>query len=208
MQKTPQTEKVIGMIVEDIDTDFANTLINRLFLHIRDRAILALYEDHSQIDKKSREDLRRLKSLSIYSMGSGEEQQRTFERIMKKFSELNIQNGALYLYEKPVKYSAAEISAFPDHIDLKCVVRDGVITMIPKTRQRSLVSNLFTRSELPKKSRGFIVFYVFYDDIIYGLLVCELDNNIYERGEYICIELGMALDILEGNGENNRLPRF
>ena len=49
------------------------------------------------------------------------------------------------------------------------------------------------------KGRGFIVFPVFYKDIIYGFLMCEAINDVYERGEFIAIQLGRTLYLNDMN---------
>ena len=53
----------------------------------------------------------------------------------------------------------------------------------------------FVRDETSMKCRGFIVLPVFYKDIIYGFLMCEAIDDIYERGEFIALQLGKTFYI-------------
>ena len=38
-----------------------------------------------------------------------------------------------------------------------------------------------------------IVFPVYYNNIIYGLLLCDCEQSIIEKGEFITLQLGQAV---------------
>ena len=47
------------------------------------------------------------------------------------------------------------------------------------------------------KCQGFVALPVFFRDRLYGFMLCELSGDIYERGEYIALQLGRAIHIAE-----------
>ena len=72
-------------------------------------------------------------------------------------------------------------------------MRAGELYVIPEERQRGPMSKIFLRDELPAKCRGFAALNIFYGNKIYGILMCEITDEIYNRGDYIALQLGRAI---------------
>ena len=117
----------------------------------------------------------------------------SFERILRSVEIFGIKNAAFYMYEKPFRYTGNSSSDLPLTAELKCVVRDGRTHIVSHQKQRCQMADLFERIELPQKIKGYIVFPVFHMDMIYGLLLCDTDGDIYDKGEYIALQLGRAV---------------
>ena len=178
----------------------ASYMVNKLFLRIKDRAMLALSEHSIRDHENFIEGREKLQQFLIDGTIYAGSQQNNIDYIIRNIDKLGIRNAALFLYEEPVVCDTKSRSMFPDHIMLRCVIKSGELYILPKNRQRCLVSELFTRPELPPKCKGFVALPVFYSDFIYGLFLCEIDKNIYNRGEYIAVQLGRTIYL------NDELP--
>ena len=171
----------------------ANVMNNRLFAHMKDQALRAISAQRIRENQKDQEERERLQEFLIETTeyaGTGEE---TVETVISNFDKLGLRNAAFYMYEEPVSYDHEKMTVFPGLVYLKCVMKAGELYVIPKERQECPMSSMFSRTELPRKCKGYITFPVFLRRKIYGLLICELTRDIFERGEDIAGQLGRAL---------------
>ena len=171
----------------------ANVLNNRLFVHMKDLAIRALTRQVSAERRQYYAEQKRIHEFLIEStpfQGTGEE---AMERMLQNIGKLGLLNAALYLYENPVVYSLKYMNLFPDEFRLMCVMREGNLQVIPKEKRICPVGNLLLREELPARCRSYVAFPVLYSYYVYGVLLCELTEEILDRGEYLAAQIGRAI---------------
>ncbi len=185
------TDKLVAGV--NTKTKGANMFVNRLFVRIKDRAILALSEQNIQDSENIITGREQLQQFLIDGTAYARVKNENLENIIRSVDKLGIDNAALYLFDEPVVFNSSNPYMFPDSINLRCVIKSGELYIMPKQRQKCHLSRLFTRSELPSRCKGFVVLPVFYRDIIYGVFICELVNDIYNRGEYIALQLGRTV---------------
>ena len=194
------TEKIQHTMNMHQKSAAANIMINRLFLRMKDKAILSLSEQNIREHESflsGREKLQQFLIDGTVYAGSGQDH---LDNVIRRIDQLGIKNAALFMFEEPVMCDTKSHSMFPDHIMLRSVIKQGEMYILPKERQNGLVSEMFSRPELPSKCRGFVVLPVFYSDLIYGLFLCELTKDIYNRGEYLAVQLGRTIYL------NDELP--
>ncbi|WP_294470847.1 LacI family DNA-binding transcriptional regulator [uncultured Ruminococcus sp.] len=166
----------------------ATVLVNRLFSRMKDRAIMA--QSMHMISRENNYASEMLK-MESFMIGSASGNCRE-ENIYRNFGQLGLDNSALYVFDEAVDYSGGSSTVFPEIIRLKCVMRSGELYLLSEERQHCRVSDVLERDELSSRCRGFVAFPIFCRKLIYGLLMCELTDNIYERGEFIAMQLGRA----------------
>ena len=171
----------------------ADAMVSRIFLRVKDRAILALSEQNIQDSENIIGGRDKLQQFLIDGTVYAGSKKDNLENIIRSIDKLGIENSALYLFDEPAVYNSSNPYMFPDNISLRCVVKSGEMFIMPKQRQKCHISRLFTRSELPSRCKGFVVLPVFYRDIIYGVFICELTKDIYNRGEYLALQLGRTI---------------
>ncbi len=169
--------------------------INRLFVYMRDCAIRAQSDKMITEGNMYDNERRRLQDFLIKTMNYQCHQRGFADNIVKNFDLLGFRNAALYLYKAPRHYEVGRKRSFPESIYLKCVTRDGELYILSSDRQKGKVTDVFKREELSKKCRGFVAFPLLYNRVIFGLLVCELTDDITESGEYIADQLGRSLHL-------------
>lgn len=180
----------------------ANVMLNRLFIRMKNRAILALSERN--INQSSQIMIRR-KSLHDFLItdmaGAGSDEDST-EKMLRSVSRLGLNNSAIYVFEEPVVYTGND-TVFPEHIKLYCVIKSGDMYVLAKERQSCLMSDVFTRNELSIRCKGFAAFPVFYSNRIYGILLSELKKDTFDGGEYIALQIGRSFYINDLQNELN-----
>ncbi len=171
----------------------AGYMVDRIFLRIKDRTVIALSEQNIQDNEGFISSRENIQQFLINGTAYGGAKQDTIESIIRNIDKLGIRNAAFYMFDEAVVYNSANPYMFPENINLRCVIKSGELYVVPKQRQKSTISSIFTRSELPVRCSGFVVLPVFYRDLIYGVFLCELTNDIYNRGEYLAVQLGRTV---------------
>ena len=174
-------------------------ITNRLFALMRDKAMCSLAEKKSIERENVLEKRRMMQDFMIASMNAKGTKSEREEYIFRNITKLGIKNAAVYMYDSPVQYGFHRSADFPENIKLRCVVRSGEMYLIPKERQFCRINDIFVREELPSRCSGYAPFIIFYDDKIYGIILCELTSDIYDRGEYIALQLGRTIYIINQN---------
>ena len=196
----------IGMLQQALNdvqrSQAAGTLVNRLFLRMRDRAITAFADKLSEEKKQRFEETRLLQLFMAESMSFSGEPAQARRDLIRSLECFCMKNAALYLFDEPFTYARGSFKSFPQTLKLICVVRKGEVHLVPEVRQRCPLRDMFRKSDMPSDKGGFIAFPIFHRDIIYGLLLSEPCGDIYERGECVALQIGMAMYLT--NKDNNR----
>jgi hypothetical protein len=167
----------------------ANIMVNRLFQRMKDRAIYALSEQRANANDAHYEHIKNFQEF--FALISSADS--NINVVFRNIDKLGLKNTVLYMYEKPIKYDLSKQIVFPETVLLKCVLREKELYLLPKERQQCNINEMFTRNELSLKCRSYGAFPIFYSDILYGVLICELNDDICDRGEFISQQLGRAI---------------
>ena len=171
----------------------SNIRINRLFQRMKDRAIYSLSGQKNAEHDLHYENVRMMHDFMVVSSSYGVHGDHRPDLVCRNIDKLGLTHAILYLLDEPLKYDITSRVVFPEHIRMKCILRDNELYLLPKERQKCHVSEMFTRNEFSLKCKGYAALPVFYDDMLYGVLMCGLVNNICDRGEYIALQLGRAI---------------
>ncbi|MBR1864265.1 MAG: substrate-binding domain-containing protein [Ruminococcus sp.] len=169
----------------------ATVLVNRLFARMKDKAIIALSKQMLEKETQYTFERERLEDLLITALTPDRSQ----ESIFRGFGKLGLDNSALYVFDNPVDYSAGRDTVFPEQIKLRCIIRSGELYILSGERQRCRLSDILDRDELTARCRGFAAFPIFCGDLIYGLMMCELTGDVFERGEFIAMQIGRCFGL-------------
>ena len=163
----------------------ANQMNNRLFVRMKECAIQSLAGQKNSRNNTINTSRGVMQEFHIATIDFDRSGSSSIENISSLFDKLGLQNAALYLFDEPVDYKFNQVMSYPDHVNLHCVMKAGVLYVIPKERRYCLTENIFRKKEIPTKCLELVLLPVFYGFRIYGLLICELTQEIPDRGEYI-----------------------
>ena len=170
----------------------AAVLINRLFSRMKDKAIVTQAKELIYKEREHAEVREKLQEFIISAVsGSGN------DSIFRSFDKLGLQNAAVYTFEEPIDLMNLDQSAPPDTIQLKCIMHSGDLYLLSEERQKCRVEDIFLRGELSLRCKGFVTFPILCGTRSFGLLMCELNDEICGIGELIAMELGRSLALHE-----------
>lgn len=110
---------------------------------------------------------------------------------------MNINNAFLYVYEKPILHLNGERFVPPDRLCLKAVFRDGAVSMVPSLKQSVSVKDLYRNDFMdPDKRYRLVLLPLFSSEMLYGLLLCDLADSIYEDGEFMVNQMASAAKMI------------
>ncbi|MBQ2099643.1 MAG: GGDEF domain-containing protein [Lachnospiraceae bacterium] len=190
LQSVERLQNGMNLVQRSLST---NTRNNRLFVRMKDRAI------ESQAGQKSKKNIQInsgrgiMQDFLIETTDYDRSGSSNIDNIVKHFDMLGLPNAALYLYDEPVDYHFQGITNFPTHINLRCITKNQALYVLPRDRQDCAIENIFMKKELPSKGLGYVPFPVFFGTRIYGILICELTQEIAERGEYVVSTLSRVI---------------
>lgn len=188
-------ERIQGNLNFQLRTPAANVMMNRLFSKMKDCVIIALAEKRSHENTIHTNSRRMLHDFMISSSVPLCEADPDASQIFRNFDKLGLQNAAMFVYDKPLRYQSGSELRFPEQIQLRCSMRSGELYLLPKERRSGKLSTMFYRSEISPKCKGYAAFPVFFNEYLYGILLCELTPDIYHEGEFIATHLARALHI-------------
>ena len=175
----------------------ATLMINKLFMRMKDKAIFALSDREIKEVSELMNTRSKLQDFLISDMVNNCFSDTSAEGILRSISRIGLNNSAVYLFDEPYEYNAVSNMPFPEHIKLCCVIRSGDMYIPAKERQQCHLADIFTRNELSIKCKGFVAYPVLYSNRIYGIMLCELTDDIFQRGEFIALQIGRGFYIRE-----------
>lgn len=190
LQCVEKLQSAMNFMQKSIST---NQMNNRLFVRMKDRAILSLSSERNKNTSHINAGRGVMQDFQIETTDFDRSGSNSVENIVRHFDKLGLKNAALYLFDEPVDFNPKGMTVFPNHVNLRCVMKAGVLYLIPRERQYCATENIFQKKEIPTKCLGYVPFPVFFGSRIYGLMVCELTQEIPERGEYVVSILSRVL---------------
>ena len=164
---------------------------NRLFLYMKDKAIQAQAFENAMNSQDQTAGRDRLTEFMINTVNFSNNSKDGIDDVIRNFEMIGFREAALYMFDKPVKYKGFD--SIPHDIDLRCVLKEGSLYVIPENRRTCTVDEIFLRSELPNEDKGFMSFPLFYGDYLFGVLVCCVNKSVMTGGEYLSFLLGRTI---------------
>lgn len=125
--------------------------------------------------------------------------------LLQNLEWLNIQNAYVYVFEKPVLHLQGEEFLLPDDLRLKAAMEDGVVQCIPETKQKINRADIFSHGRMAEKCHSFVCFPMFYNEMLHGMLLCDLTDKIFENGEFVVNQMSSAVRMIELLKDNKKI---
>ena len=119
--------------------------------------------------------------------------------LLENLSWLDIQNAAIYVFTKPIMHLEKEKIILPDKMLLKAVLRGGKTETILATRQKRSISELFCPAELEGEQtvRTQVLLPLFSNEMLYGVILCDMTEKVFENGEFLTYQFGSAIKVIK-----------
>ena len=170
-----------------------NVFVNRLFLRMKDAALKAVSDQAVRDNYENLMFRGQLRRFLIKGMDFYGDKKILMKEFMSSMNLLSIENAAFYLFEKPMAKDDIEKKLYPDTILLKSVIKSGDVYIISEERQERPLSDIFIQREISTYKIQFVTFPIFFGQHFYGLFLCELTEDLYEKGELISNIIGTMI---------------
>lgn len=121
----------------------------------------------------------------------------SFGEILATMGWLKIHNAFLYTYEEPVIHLKHEPFAMPEHLFLKARELEGEVVNIPAINQQTKTTSVFRFQKKGMPQRALMVTLPLYaNEMLYGILVCDLTDEVLEYGEFLSNQISAAVKML------------
>lgn len=129
-----------------------------------------------------------------------------YTRFIKSSGFMGIQNAYLYIYDEPIYYIQGELLKIPEYLNLKVVMKDGKTIPIPLNKQKIHRESVFINKYVNWMTySNLMAFPVYSDNIIFGILVCDMKRVGYEKADLFIHQLGSSIRMMNLRIENKRI---
>lgn len=181
--------------------------IEEIFALIYRRTIMAV-EQHSGRISESREDEQYAMKLfvrDIMQFEKGNDQ--SYAVLLEHLGWLDIQNAYIYVFKKPIMHLEHEELEIPDKLYLKAVRSAGVVTSVLGAQQQCRTDEIFRNSQMGNGTSALVVLPLYSNEMLYGILICDMTERLFENGEFLVNQMGAAIRMLELLKSNEQIQR-
>lgn len=133
---------------------------------------------------------------------------RSYTCILNNLEWLHIKNAFVYAFEKPMIHLYKEKFEVPDYLYLKAIQKEGVVSTVPSPEQKVPIDKIFDHHYVRMDSCSCMVsFPLFSNEMLYGILVCDLTNEVFVNGEFLVNQMSSAMRIINLLQTNEEIQR-
>lgn len=182
-----------------MDKSISSSRVKKTFATISEiyRNMIISEEQHqgNQFDMQDQKNYD-LKMFVTKSMQFEKGNSQSYEVLLQNLDWLDIKHAILYTYEKPMVHLEEENFVVPGHLYVKAVLcQNGVQTTFGK-QQRKRSKELFRNSLSQEGSQVKVLLPLFANEVLYGVLLCDMSEKLFENGEFLAGQLGVAAKML------------
>ncbi len=171
--------------------------LSSIFSHIYRRIIRSMDYESGVVLAKNAEENYAMKIFvrDILQFEKGGDQ--SYAALLGNLKWLKINTAFVYTLEKPMIHLNGEWFERPAYMYLKAALQDGRFLAVPTARQRQGIENLFHNSYMKTDRRYSLVLLPLYsNEVLYGVLLCDLSYPIYENGEFLVSQMSSAVKMI------------
>ena len=133
---------------------------------------------------------------------------RSYTCILNNLEWLHIKNAFVYAFEKPMIHLYKEKFELPSYLYLKAIQKEGVVSTVPSPEQKVPIDKIFDHHYVHIDPCSCMVsFPLFSNEMLYGILVCDLTNEVFVNGEFLVNQMSSAMRIINLLQTNEEIQR-
>lgn len=126
--------------------------------------------------------------------------------LLGKLEWLQIVNAYIFTYEEPIMNLERETFTPPEYLYLKSWQKGKDVTVVPAIEQKVRFSDLFHPEVLGvEEPFNLVLVPLFFNEMLYGILLCDLTNGIFENGEFLSNQMSAAVKMIDLLKNNERI---
>ena len=177
------------------------TVINRLFLRMRDDCIKQICENNIDQRNITSGNIKRLRNHLVIGMDYAGDKDKTLAAYIRNMDLICVENGSFFMFDEPIERGESDDIVYPEDVYMKCFIKDGEMNVIPKERQKRKTRDLLYQISEVSHLNCLVVYPIIYRNTTYGLFFCELNDTIYTVGSFVATTIGMVMHQLEHDND-------
>lgn len=130
-----------------------------------------------------------------------------YASLLASMKWLKIQNAYLYTFEEPIVHLYQEQFPYPEHVLIKAYFQDGELYTVPANQQRIKTDEVVANHFIKDERHDLVLMPLFYNEVQYGLLLCDLSDEMFASGEFLTNQMGSAVRMIELLKENEKIQQ-
>ena len=131
----------------------------------------------------------------------------SYSSLLTRLDWLEISNAFLYLFENPVIHLQHDDFSAPEYIFLKAMRCNNIVSAVPFTEQKTPLKDIFSRVVNKEHINHFVLLPLYFNEMLYGFILCDLTNGIFENGDFLCSQLSSGAKMIELLRSNETIQR-
>lgn len=167
------------------------------FTAVYRKAVMAVEQRLGKISADKEDDQYAMKLFvrDIMQFEKGTDQ--SYAVLLEHLEWFDIKNAYIYTFKKPIMHLEHERLDIPENLYLKAVLRDGTVESVLGAAQKIKTDDIFRSSMKGKDSNALVVLPLFSNEMVYGILVSDMTEKLFENGEFLVNQMGAAIKMLE-----------
>lgn len=167
------------------------------FITVYRKAVMAVKQHLGRIsaDKKNDQYAMKLFVRDIMQFEKGTDQ--SYAVLLGHLDWFGIKNAYIYTFRKPIMHLEHEELEIPKYLYLKAVLREGAVESVLGAAQETKTDGVFRGIMNKADSNAFVVLPLFSNEMLYGILVSDMTEKLFENGEFLVNQMGAAIKMLE-----------
>lgn len=128
----------------------------------------------------------------MLSFEKGKDQ--SYSVLLEKLDWLHIKNAYVYMFPEPVLHLYKEKFKAPEELLLKAVLKNGEVETVPVSSQRRKTRKAFKNDSDKRSAR--VAFPLFFNEMIYGMLLCDMTESLFVNGEFLVNQMSSAVKMI------------
>lgn len=128
--------------------------------------------------------------------------------LLQNLDWLKIENAYIYMFERPIVHLFGEDMDIPEKVYLKAARVNGksqaVLSIDQEVSIKDIFSNKYTN---PSPDFGYTVLPLFNNENLYGLLVCDLTEELFANGEFLTNQMSSAAKMIMLLQDNEEIQK-
>lgn len=171
--------------------------IHQLFEILYRKIIHSMNHQSGRLQERQELDNYRFKLFVSNTMQFENGNDQSYTKLISDIDFLGIKNAGICLFEKPMTYLQKDKFICPEQLYLKAILENGVVKSVPGARQRVAKKDLFHLAEISGTRSSLVCLPLFSNEMLYGLLICDLTPQLFDNGEFLANQLGSAVKMID-----------
>lgn len=128
--------------------------------------------------------------------------------LLGKLDWMQIKNAYIFIYEEPIMNLEQEIFTPPEYLYLKAMQKEEDVTVLPAIEQQVRFEDIYNPEILGLEGAFQLVMLpLFFNEMLYGVLLCDLTDSIFENGDFLGGQMSAAVKMIELLKNNEQIQQ-